>query len=157
MANWTLSQLPPGIVNQVKHKLAQQRQNVRMVKLLDSVAEVRGAGKGVSKYGNKKVTCDSQTFDSEKEYARYQELLLMQKGGAIRGLKLQVPYVLAPPYLYCGKNIPAIRYLADFVYEEKQRFAWVQVVEDVKGAETPVYRLKRHLMATVHGVTIRET
>jgi hypothetical protein len=30
------------------------------------------------------------------------------------------------------------------------------VVEDVKGAVTAEYRIKRHLMASVHGIEIRE-
>ncbi len=44
-------------------------------------------------------------------------------------------------------------YLADFVYLDE---AGHRVVEDVKGAATPEYRLKRKLMLHVHGIEIRE-
>ena len=48
-----------------------------------------------------------------------------------------------------------IKYVADFVYQEKGQL----VVEDVKSKMTrnlPVYRLKKHLMKSVHGLEIRE-
>jgi hypothetical protein len=32
-----------------------------------------------------------------------------------------------------------------------------RITEDVKGARTAVYKLKRALMQAVHGITIRET
>src|SRR5690606_26359142 len=50
---------------------------------------------------------------------------------------------------------PAVKYVADFVYQEKGQM----VVEDVKSTMTrnlPVYRLKKHLMKSVHGLEIRE-
>lgn len=50
---------------------------------------------------------------------------------------------------------PALRYVADFVYWHNQKGC--QVVEDSKGHLTDVYRIKRHLMATVHGIEILET
>ena len=54
-----------------------------------------------------------------------------------------------------GKAKPAVRYVADFVYQEQG----AQVVEDVKSVVTrkhPVYRLKKHLMKHVHGIEVRE-
>jgi hypothetical protein len=55
-----------------------------------------------------------------------------------------------------GKTKPAVRYIADFVYIRDGR----QVVEDAKSPhlrKDPVYRLKKHLMKSVHGIDIVET
>ncbi len=49
------------------------------------------------------------------------------------------------------------RYRADFVYEELRKGVWSEVVEDVKGFLTPMYRLKRKLMKAIYGIDIRET
>ena len=45
-----------------------------------------------SKYGNRKVTIDGQTFDSKREYNRYRELLLMVRARAIHDLVRQVKF-----------------------------------------------------------------
>ena len=49
-----------------------------------------------------------------------------------------------------------MRYYADAVYEEDG----AKVVEDTKSDITrrdPVYRIKKHLMMSVHGIEIMET
>jgi hypothetical protein len=43
--------------------------------------------------------------------------------------------------------------VADFVYCE----AGVIVVEDVKGVQTDAFKIKQHLMMSVHGVDVRIT
>ena len=48
------------------------------------------------KYHNKKVVRDGETFDSVKEYHRWIELCLLEKGGVISDLQRQVKYVLIP-------------------------------------------------------------
>ncbi len=47
-----------------------------------------------SKMRNEKVTIDGITFDSKKEAARYQELKLMLRAGAITGFERQVEFEL---------------------------------------------------------------
>ena len=47
-----------------------------------------------SKYRNKKTTVNGISFDSQKEAARFQELLLMQEAGEITGLRLQPEFTL---------------------------------------------------------------
>lgn len=42
------------------------------------------------KYHNKKTVVDGRTFDSKKEAERYDELLLLQRAGAITDLSRQV-------------------------------------------------------------------
>lgn len=98
-----------------------------------------------SKYGNKKVQVDGKIFDSLKEAYRYNELKMLQNHGKIQDLKCQVKFELQPKFKneITGKTEKAITYIADFVYTENGK----QVIEDVKGFKTPVYKLKRKLMA----------
>lgn len=103
----------------------------------------------VSKYRAKKTVVDGITFDSRKEAKRYCELHLLEQAGQINDLQLQVPYVLIPKSKY-GR---VIKYVADFTYYENGEF----VVEDVKGVLTPVYRLKKRIMAEKYGIVIKET
>ena len=48
------------------------------------------------KYRNEKVIVDGISFDSKKEAARYRELKMLERSGAISGLKMQVPFELIP-------------------------------------------------------------
>ena len=106
-----------------------------------------------TKYQNKPCVVDGLKFPSKGEGMRYQELSSMERQGLIKNLKLQVSYELAPPVVLNGRKIPPIKYKADFVYELDGK----EVVEDFKGMRTPVYKLKRHLMKSVHGIDILET
>lgn len=106
-----------------------------------------------NKYGNRKVRVDGILFDSEAEAIRYGQLKLMENAGSIAGLTLQPVFVLAPSVIMGGRKKPPLRYLADFAYYENGQL----IVEDVKGCLTDVYRVKRHLMRSVHGIEIRET
>lgn len=109
------------------------------------------------KYRNRKVTYGSKTFDSQKELERYMVLLDMQKKGLIKDLKLQVPFVLAPSVKLSGKNKPSLRYVADFSYV--MVLGEALVVEDVKSpvtAKLAAYRIKKHLMMSVHGIEVKE-
>ena len=104
-----------------------------------------------NKYRAKKVKDGDLVFDSRKEYRRWQELLLMEKAGVIKGLRRQVKYELLPRVP--GKWTRPVTYIADFVYYEGKK----EIVEDVKGYRTDVYKLKKRLMWVVHGIEIRET
>jgi hypothetical protein len=113
------------------------------------------AGRGHQKYNNEKVrTGDGLTFDSRAEYRHWLHLCWMLKTGQIRDLRRQVAFELAPGVRIAGRLRPPLRYIADFVYTNAK--SGVQVVADVKGAATDVWRVKRHLMATVHGIEVRE-
>lgn len=101
-----------------------------------------------SKYRNRKTVVDGITFDSKREAERYKELRLLERGGLITDLRLQVPFELIPKQP--GER--AVKYVADFVYTENGRM----VVEDVKGYRTDVYRLKRRMMQAKYGITIQE-
>jgi hypothetical protein len=121
-------------------------------------------GLKMNKHKAKKTTLLGIDFQSMKEAKRYNELLLLLKAGEISNLRLQVPFELAPSVKFDGepRKKPALRYLADFVYNDKNGN---QIVEDAKGfdkkhgkwREDGAFRIKRHLMATVHGIQIKLT
>ena len=110
----------------------------------------------MSKYHAKKITWNGETFDSKKEFYRYQELLLLQRAGKISNLERQVKIPLLPSQKdENGKVIErAVTYIADFVYKDKNG---VLVVEDTKGVRTADYIIKRKLMLWVHKIRIKET
>ena len=99
-----------------------------------------------SKYNARKVTQDGINFDSLAEAARYRELVLLQSAGEIWGLKCHPRFEIVPACNYDGKRERALNYEADFeYYEDNGSVPPTHVVEDVKGFETAVYRLKRRL------------
>lgn len=100
-----------------------------------------------SKYGNKPVEIDGIRFDSTRESKRWQELKLLEKAGVISDLKRQVTFRLDVN----GQHI--CRYIADMVYQENG----LLIVEDVKGVQTDVFKIKAKLMKAVHGIDVRIT
>ena len=108
------------------------------------------------KYRNKPCEVGAEKYRSQRERDRHQALLMLEKAGRVTGLVREVKFELAPGVQIQGekRKRPAVRYVADFVYSDV--YAGRIVVEDAKGMQTPVYRLKKHLMATVHGIHIRE-
>ena len=125
----------------------------------------------MNKYGNRKVvTTDGEVFDSQREAMRYQELRLLERAGAIKDLKRQVPFELIPAQrapdtinkigdkrgrVIKGKVIEkAVTYIADFVYTDSA--TGEVVVEDTKGFRTKDYILKRKMLLYFHGIRIRE-
>lgn len=110
-----------------------------------------------AKFNNTKVTQDGHTVDSGKEARRWRELELMAAAGEISELRRQVPFILAKGVRLEGekRKKPDLRYYADATYIERGQL----VVEDTKAEPTrklPAYRIKKHLMATVHGIHIKE-
>ena len=99
------------------------------------------------KYGAIRTTVHGWTFDSKREAARYQDLLLLGEAGEIRNLELQPSY----PISIFGH--PICVYRADFAYDD----ASGHVVEDVKGYRTAAYRLKKKLVEAQYGIPVRET
>lgn len=101
----------------------------------------------ISKYHNIKT----HGFHSKKEYNRYQDLCLLQRAGEITGLEVQVRYTFKALRLPSGRH-PS--YIADFVYVTREG---EKVTEDVKGMQTPLYKLKYSLMKHFFGITIVES
>lgn len=95
----------------------------------------------MNKYRNKKVQIDMYVFDSIAESRRYKELVLLQRAGKISELQLQPKFLLQESFRKNGKTYRKIEYIADFMYEENNKI----IVEDVKGKETEVFKLKHKL------------
>lgn len=95
----------------------------------------------MSKYFNQKTTIDGYKFDSKAEGRRYKELKILEKTGIIKNLELQPRYLLQNSFKKGKKTHRKIEYVADFRYIEKGKI----VVEDVKGKETDVFKIKRKL------------
>lgn len=108
---------------------------------------------GRSKYHAKKTCVDGITFDSKREADRYLVLKGMEEEGAIEDLRRQVRYELIPAFDVDGRHYRPVFYVADFVYREDGH----EVIEDVKGMRTDVYRLKSKLFARRYGKIIKET
>lgn len=109
-----------------------------------------------ARYGNTPTVVDGIAFDSRLEARRYRELCLLQAAGLIRALAVHPRYELAPAVKLDGKTKPALRYFADFAYEEAPD--WQLVVEDTKNpfsATKDAFRIKRHLMKSLLGIEVR--
>jgi len=98
-----------------------------------------------NKYGAVKVQADGFTFDSKAEYARYQQLKLLEKAGKIGPITVHPKYDINP----WGKKICVVE--LDFSYHDYER---AEVFEDVKGADTALSRLKRKLVEGQYGFKV---
>jgi hypothetical protein len=102
----------------------------------------------ISKYRNQRTEVGGIKFASKREARRYQELKTLEDAGEIHGpIGLQVRFPLFV------EGIKICTYVADFVYVRDH----FEVVEDVKGYRTPMYKLKKKLMFAIHGIKITET
>lgn len=119
-----------------------------------------------SKYGNKKVTAMGRKFDSIGERDRYFYLSEAQRRGEIKNLRCQVKFPMVV------NDLHVCDYFADFVYEKhtsprlvinksEARLCnldlvdFVEIIEDFKGVQTDVFKLKRKLMRACHGQEIK--
>ena len=102
-----------------------------------------------TKYNAQRTTVHGITFDSKKEARRYLELKLLHNAGKIHSLILQPVFVLEV------NGVLIAKYRADFQYFDVERGH--EIVEDVKGMRTLVYRMKKLLMRACHGIEILET
>lgn len=108
----------------------------------------------INKYKNRKTNVGGIAFDSKKEANRWTALLLLEKSGEITNLRRQVRYELVPPRRENGKTKDrGVYYFADFVYTDNEG---KEIVEDVKGYRTEVYKIKKKLMWDRYEIDIKE-
>ena len=122
--------------------------------------QVMGTAAKRNKMSNVPATVNNIRFASAKEAGRYQELMLLQKAGRIRNLRLQVDFPITGGWTdpETGERTRPQVYKADFVYEElTDSGTWEKVVEDAKGYRTQVYINKKKLVEDKYGIRIRET
>ena len=108
--------------------------------------------KSLNKYKSKKIKYDGFTFDSKKEFSRYQELKILLKSGKINDLKIH------PKFLLIEKNyiFRKCEYNADFSYIKGGEY----IVEDVKGmkngAAYNLFKIKQKLMYDKYKIKVIE-
>lgn len=84
-------------------------------------------------------------YASKREKEVAQELYLLAATGEISGVLEQVRCVLAV------NGVKICTYTADFVWSDS---AGARHFVDVKGFETPVFKLKKKLMKAIHGIDV---
>lgn len=85
-------------------------------------------------------------FDSKAEAQHYRRLSARARAGAITDLRRQVRWPI-----YAGGQVAA-HYVADFQYQTVPDGQLC--VEDVKGYDTDLSKLKRKLVEMTHGITV---
>lgn len=95
-----------------------------------------------NKYNNKKVVIDGIKFDSKREGEYYEHLKCLKQAGKITDFELQPKFVLQEGFKKYGRKFLPINYVADFR-------VWfpdgTDCVIDIKGHETPDFKIKRKL------------
>lgn len=132
--------------------------------------QAKEKGKKKSKYNNKTCYYNGIEFDSKKERDYYIVLREKELNGEITDLRMQVPFVLLEA-IKDTRRVPrlkrlvryeeytvqdAVRYFADFVYTDADGN---EVVVDVKSPATrkkDAYILKKKMMRSLLGITIKE-
>lgn len=94
-----------------------------------------------NKFNAKRTSVDGVNFHSKAEAMRYLELKMLAQAGKITELRLQ------PEFFLQVAGVPICRYLADFLYVEDGK----RIIEDVKGFETDVFKLKWKLVHALYG------
>lgn len=105
-------------------------------------------GEDIHKFHAKRAEVDGLKFASRAEARRYQDLLLLLAAGEIHDLKCQVRYPLVVNEVKIGT------YVCDFQYRDCDG---KQIVEDVKGVATQVFKIKCKLMRALYHIEILVT
>jgi hypothetical protein len=96
----------------------------------------------MTKYNAKRTEIDGISFDSKAEGEYYLHLKQQQEDGKIDGFRLQPEYLLQENFKKDGKQYRPIVYKADFIVLHMD--GQFEVI-DVKGYETPEFKIKRKL------------
>lgn len=127
----------------VQFVLKRCRRRMKRMAQRMTVAEYKRVSKSrKSKYGNRKVELDGQTFDSLAESRYYKQLKWLEEHKEILFFRLQPRYMLQEAFEKDGKKHRRIDYIADF--EIHHLDGSIEVV-DVKGALTDVFRIKEKM------------
>jgi hypothetical protein len=100
------------------------------------IAEYKNLARKPNKYKAVRTKVGDIAFASKLEANRYSELVLLERAGKIAGLELQPRF----PIVWNGNRICDV--LGDFSYSEDGCL----IVEDCKGCDTQLSKLKRKLV-----------
>ena len=146
--------LSPAIREQIYRKLGEQKGGKKPAAPAVACRENKYGAKKTERVINGKVI----GFDSIHEAERFDRLLLLLRGGAIRDLRLQVNFTLQEGYTTAdGERVRPIVYRADFTYIDARTGEYI--VEDAKSVATgkdKTYRLKRKMMMDKFGIAVKE-
>lgn len=92
-----------------------------------------------SKYNNKKPEKYGRKWDSQMELEFYEYLLELKEQGQVIDIELQPVFLLQDKYIYKGKTVRKMEYIADFkvVYSDGSIIVW-----DTKGMILNDFKLK---------------
>jgi uncharacterized protein DUF1064 len=114
-----------------------------------SLTEYQELTKPKHKFFATRTEVDGIWFASKKEAARYCQLKILERSGAIKNLILQ------PEFPLVVNDTKVCTYRADFSYFDMKAAA--PVVEDCKGFRTKEYMIKKKLFEALYGRKILET
>lgn len=92
-----------------------------------------------NKYNNKKIFIGGKRYDSEKEFLRHRELIVLERAGAISQLRFHDKQDLL---ILIEK--PLLKYEPDFCYIENGKL----IIEDLKGYQTKEFKVKKKIIAS---------
>ena len=118
------------------------------------------------KYRAVRTEVDGIAFHSKAEARRYGELKLLEKAGEIRYLRLQPEFPLYSSIdLAIHEDSDPLKlgvYRGDFAYErligrrsDGENVWGPQIVEDVKGIDTPLSKWKRKHVKAQYGIDVQ--
>lgn len=93
-------------------------------------------------------TVDGIVFHSKREAARYRVLKAWENAGVISGLRRQVRFTFEL------RGVVICAYVLDFLYQLRDGSL---IHEDVKGARTGEYAIKRRLMKAIYEIDVMES
>jgi hypothetical protein len=98
------------------------------------------------KYRNKPTVVDNHRFPSKREAIRYQSLKSLLLAGEITNLELQPSYpITINGHKICKVNLD-FRYFCNKTNK--------QIIEDSKGYDNQLSKLKRKLVEAQHGIEV---
>lgn len=104
--------------------------------------------------GKLERTADGILFDSKAECKRYKELKIMERARIISNLELQPSYVIKWPCstFFEGPDKKICTVNLDFRYKDGEG---ITHIEDVKGCDTAVSKLKRKLVEIAYEIEVK--
>lgn len=99
-----------------------------------------------NKYRAIKTEVDGILFHSRKESHRYLQLKMLLKQGYIKDLECQPCYEIVVNHIKVCKVILDFRYVSTATNKE--------IIEDVKGMDTALSRIKRKLLKALYNIEV---
>lgn len=146
----------PGMDAKIAKALEKEAREGRSKKMNDiGVAFMESLNRKTNKYGvapkEDRTYKDGTIFASKREMERWEYLLLLQRAGEIKDLRMQTPFVLQEAFEHHQWGpIQKLYYVSDFDYinvSYRKGLEGKYIVEDSKGGVlTSIYKLKKRIL-----------